>query len=70
MLIFYDREQRRPIMCVANQRALRPSFLLLAARKAVFGSFFKATKSVVGQVIHIFPCFPFDQVFRLVFADD
>ena len=58
--ILYDREQRRPIICVANQRALPPSLLLLfnsklAARKAVFGLFFKATKCVVIQAIRVFP---------------
>ena len=31
------------------------SFDKLAARKAVFGSFFKETKCVVSQAIHILP---------------
>ena len=56
---------------MANQRALPPSLLWssdsnLVARKEVFGLLFKATKCVVGQVICVFPCVPFERVFRLV----
>ena len=57
--MFYDREQRRPIICVANQRALPPSLLSfnskMVIRKVLFGLFFKALKCVVGQAIRVLP---------------
>ena len=60
---------------MANERAIPPSLLSfdskLAARKAVFRLFFKATKCVISQAIHIFPLrIPFERVFWLVLADD
>ena len=57
-VLLYDTEQRRPFIW-----PIRGHFLLccssfdskLAAKKAVFGLFFKATKCVVCQTIRVLP---------------